>query len=612
MDSKLRKLIEATYPESVTSDEAVVNECVSICSTYNLDPSDLQYKLEAMNYKATNTRTEILPITLETLRTFRTQLQRGLANESMKRAQLKARPGATASVDRSRLPSQLMNQARAMDIDRPGPSSASSSSSPMQVKKEAAGITLSLGPTHVLFEGAKMDSESRKARAYRYMYEKISERSEVLDQIIDDFAELIRDHYDISELADPSSTTEEEVTVVGRIAQDPDVMARSKLTESSMVIESSRMLSSGARVPLRLDPAIQVKGAVQGSRGYGLFPGQIVALQGKNGGGGYFYATTILAIPPLKPSPTSDGLIDPKADPELGTKTSTVCIACGPYTSDTDLLYKPWRVFLDDITPKKPNVLILLGPFIDAAHPRIKNGESETSPQSIFQARFINSIRKFLNASPSSIVIFIPSIRDMISDHCSFPQPEFERTFDGIAGDSRIIFQPNPCRFKINDISFGATSVDVLFHLRKEEYLKVGSQLQPIPAREGDLASDPMSNLCRHLLDQRSFYPIFPVPEELSHEINLDVSHLDGARIIDDGEIDYAPDVLIVPSRLRKFDKVVSTTLAINPSSVSKGSYVLLNIGSKSGPTNLRERLKAELQSIEIPAAAPVKTEPSA
>lgn len=56
------------------------------------------------------------------------------------------------------------------------------------------------------------------------MYEKINERSESmiaqislffkcslfigLDQIIDDFAELIRAHYDISELGDPSSSTD--------------------------------------------------------------------------------------------------------------------------------------------------------------------------------------------------------------------------------------------------------------------------------------------------------------------------------------------------------------------------------------------------------------------
>ena len=124
----------------------------------------------------------------------------------------------------------------------------------------------------------------------------------------------------------------------------------------------------------------------------------------------------------------------------------------------------------------------------------------------------------------------------------------------------RIKFQPNPCRFKINDISFGIASVDVLFHLRKEEYFKLGSTLDgAIHAREGDNSTDPMSNLVRHLLDQRSFYPVFPVPEEHAHDLNLDVSHLDGGVGMVDvsgGEVDYAPDVLIVPSRLKRFEKV--------------------------------------------------------
>lgn len=65
------------------------------------------------------------------------------------------------------------------------------------------------------------------------MYEKISERSEgqlisyilllsqghsqrwislALDQLIDDFADLIKDQYDIAELADPSSGTDVSAT----------------------------------------------------------------------------------------------------------------------------------------------------------------------------------------------------------------------------------------------------------------------------------------------------------------------------------------------------------------------------------------------------------------
>ncbi|TFK20610.1 alpha DNA polymerase [Coprinopsis marcescibilis] len=609
MDSKLREKIVENYSELVTSDEAIVNDLMSICTTYNLDPVDLRYKLEAMNYKSTNTRTEILPITLDTLKAFKAQMRRDMTRESTKKVQVKARVAAvTASVDRSKLPNQLMNQGRAMDVDYSEPTSSGLPA--RQFKKEplAGGITLSTGPTHVVFEGAKNDVQSRKRRGYRYMYEKISERSQVLDQVIDDFAELIKEHYEIEELADPSSTTDEEVTIVGRITLDTEVSSLSKLSEASLVIESSRMLSSGARVPLRLEPAIRIRGAVRGTRNHGFFPGQIVALQGKNGGGGYFLATTILSIPPLKPSPASLGISNPKADPSLGEKPTSVCIASGPYTSDTDLLYKPWRTFLESVTSRKPHALILIGPFIDSAHPRIRNGESDTLPSSIFQARFMNPIRKFLTVSPSSIVVLIPCVRDMISDHCVFPQKEFSSEITG--GDPRIIVQPNPARFLINDISFAVTSVDTIYHLRKDECLKLGTEHQPLVPKEGELASDGMGNLCRQMLNQRSFYPVFPVPEELSHEINLDVSHLDDARMVDDGDIDYAPDVLIVPSRFKRFDKIVSTTLAINPSAVSKGCYALVNIGSKSETPNLRERIKAELvhdaHMIQVPQLQPV------
>lgn len=38
--------------------------------------------------------------------------------------------------------------------------------------------------------------------------------------------------------------------------------------------------------------------------------------------------------------------------------------------------------------------------------------------------------------------------------------------------------------------------------------------------------------------------------------MNLDVSHSDGLRMVDDDELDYAPDVMILPSKLKQFYKV--------------------------------------------------------
>lgn len=80
-----------------------------------------------------------------------------------------------------------------------------------------------------------------------------------------------------------------------------------------------------------------------------------------------------------------------------------------------------------------------------------------------------------------------------------------------------------------------------------------------------------MANLCRHILQQRSFYPIFPVPLNLAHDVNLHVTHSDMMYLCpqeDESEDDggdaqddptlarCAPDVLVVPSRLKHFSKV--------------------------------------------------------
>lgn len=58
------------------------------------------------------------------------------------------------------------------------------------------------------------------------------------------------------------------------------------------------MMGSGTRMPLRFEPEVKVRGGPKGIGGIGLFPGEIVALKGKNGGGGWFLVDEILAVCP--------------------------------------------------------------------------------------------------------------------------------------------------------------------------------------------------------------------------------------------------------------------------------------------------------------------------
>jgi DNA polymerase alpha subunit B len=55
-------------------------------------------------------------------------------------------------------------------------------------------------------------------------------------------------------------------------------------------------MGSGVRVPLRFAPNFKVRGGPKGQASVSLFPGAIVALKGRNGGGGWFSVDEVLSV----------------------------------------------------------------------------------------------------------------------------------------------------------------------------------------------------------------------------------------------------------------------------------------------------------------------------
>ncbi|KAH7885091.1 DNA polymerase alpha, subunit B [Phlebopus sp. FC_14] len=578
---KFRNEIAEHFSEAVAADDALVKECANICKMYNISAENLSYKWQALSYSTTSSLSIFTSKSVPDLKA-RLHQEQGRANVS--KQETGTRSHAPAKFGRARgQPGVISNASISRSLDAPlnvGPLRSSI------VKTE---VTQVAGPSRVAFEGPRSDPTSYQKRAYRYMYEKVSERSEALDDRIDEFADLVQRHYHIDELGDPDAATEEPVTIVGRIVLDAEASSSSaKLNESSLVLESSRMMGSGVRVPLRLAPETKLRGGLKGINGIGFFPGAIVALRGRNGGGGFFLVDEILELPPINaPSP-------PPSDPNA---TFSMCIACGPFTADADLEYKSWTKFLDVLRSTRPAVVLLLGPFIDVSNSRIKEGEINETPETLFQLQFIDKIREFLAQSPRSLVLIVPSVSDIISDHAVFPQREFEAEFSSgdLVSHHRIRLLPNPCRFTVNGVTFGVTSVDVLFHLRKEEYFRRTEEVEPLTAAY-EVAVDPMSNLARNILQQRSFYPIFPVPLDVAHEVNLDATHSEGLKLIE-SEMDAAPDVLILPSRLKQFAKVVDTSMFVNPSFLSKGTYATLSYaGQEAGLP--KDRIRTEISKL--------------
>lgn len=188
----------------------------------------------------------------------------------------------------------------------------------------------------------------------------------------------------------------------------------------------------------------------------------------------------------------------------------------------------------------------------------------------------------------------------------------------------RIRLVSNPASFSINNVTFGITTHDIVFHLKSQE---VGIRGDEVDSVEPELPEDVdgIANACRHLLQQQrsvfvfdneyvltfdnaSYYPMFPVPLDESERVNLDLTHSSGlAMSTVDGA--YAPDVLVVPTRLKQFVKVcwltylrltgssslqnLDGTTAVNPGFMIKGTCALLQVKSSGG--SVKERLSVEI-----------------
>lgn len=63
----------------------------------------------------------------------------------------------------------------------------------------------------------------------------------------------------------------------------------------------------------------------------------------------------------------------------------SLVIAVGPFTISEDLEYAPLAALLAVCRQRKPDVLVLLGPFVDAEHPLLALGNVDLTFEDIFE-----------------------------------------------------------------------------------------------------------------------------------------------------------------------------------------------------------------------------------
>uniref|UniRef100_A0A8C1FU15 DNA polymerase alpha subunit B n=1 Tax=Cyprinus carpio carpio TaxID=630221 RepID=A0A8C1FU15_CYPCA len=359
--------------------------------------------------------------------------------------------------------------------------------------------------------------ENSLISSYKYMFQRLRDVRDVLTEKIEELGEELRSHFNIEEFSAVSLPVQDSITVLGQVCCD----SNGKLNAQSVLLEAGQE-QGGRQVPVDLSELKE----------FSLFPGQVVVMEGMNTSGEKFVATKLYEGIPLPfhcpPEPVM------------------VMMACGPYTPSESLTYDPLIDLITIINKDRPDVCILLGPFVDSKHEQIEKNQVTETFETIFK-RCVDSIVEGTKGSGCRLV-FVPSLRD-VHHHYIYPQPPFNLSNLSKDDSARVTLAPDPCTLLINNVTFGLTSTDILFHMGAEEI-------------SSGTGTERFSRIMKHMLTQRSYYPLYPPAEE----VNMDYD-----KFQQFGQMNITPDILIVPSELRYFIKDVIGCVCVNPGRLTKG-----------------------------------------
>ncbi|KAK3051471.1 DNA-directed DNA polymerase alpha subunit pol12 [Extremus antarcticus] len=640
-------IIELFAPPRATLPPDVTDELLTIIRLYSLSAQELFFKWESYVIKmgVDNTKMEY-----RTVKDFKKDLQDVLERESRSKGHHLASTKKAAPTPRntaggggdvfgmldgmaSATPGAKMSKRKANDFATPAAKSVKNgiNSSPSDFKtpalpKDNQGIAFedrqnagqvietlnahlpAATPPEVLPIEARVKLKANTELpkfAYKGMAMKQSESSEILDDRIDSFTDLIQAHHQLPDGAfgNPAAQSTAEIVAVGRIACD---IPNGRLNAASIVLETSRRMGAGMRVPLRFD-----------NTGYDFFPGKIVALRGTNVSGEYFSATEILGMPPLPVAASTPAEFDVHND-RLTTSDGEarplhLLLASGPYTTETDLSFAALHALLARAADEKPDVLILTGPFLDLEHPLVASGDFESSLPAnakiqpdratlndVFRILISQPLQTLTQAVPTITVILVPSVRDAVSKHVSWPQDRFQKAPLGLPKGVHVV--TNPITLSINEMVVGISTQDVLSELRRENV--------HLASKGGQFNDDFLARLAGNVIEQRHFFPVFPpqarenLPKPKRVEGEAAPSAGQGEReavgaCLDLGYLklgewlNVRPDVLVLPSVLNPFAKVVNSVLCINPGTLSKkrgaGTFTSMSVVPKALTDEERE-----------------------
>jgi DNA polymerase alpha subunit B len=445
---------------------------------------------------------------------------------------------------------------------------------------------------------------TNEQKPYRHLFTTIEERAQALDRMIRQNEELFMERYlfgtdQIAQLEAVGVPSQDKICCIGRICNESH---QGRINSSSVLLEGSLATSGGQRIRIDMEHMRNVE-----KQSYSLFPGQIVAVEGMNTSGRKMIAHRICeGIAPEPVKSTIRELIQyHHGDDFQAGAPLQIMLASGPFTLSSNIEYEPLNDLLNLVIEKRPDVVILTGPFVDMQHKAvaagqtvIPDGKDESGndqhilvPFEVFFAETISAFLEDLYIQDESLptqFVLVPSLEDATAQWV-YPQPPFEdntressqHKIDGghnleigslglyrIETETselrprRVHCVSNPCTLQINELIVGVTSTDVLFHVSAEETnanLESGSR---------------MARIAQHMVMQRSYYPLFPA----FHSVDVDLKRADRFRM------PCSPDLLLLPSKLAPFCKPIvdQGTLVVNHGHLTRdaagGTYAIIEV----------------------------------
>lgn len=271
-------------------------------------------------------------------------------------------------------------------------------------------------------------------KPYRHLFTTMDDRAKALDQHLVRLEDILMERYNIGKEGETEGTDEnaiaplegvgiprqDKICCIGRIC---NAAHEGRINTTSVVLEGSRHLG-GARIEMDLSHLQEDK------QSFSLFPGQIVAVEGMNSTGRKLTAHRICegAAQGTKKTTAKQLLEFHHYDQHQNGAPLKLMTVAGPYTTSDNLNYDPLYDFMMVVAQEKPDVVIMVGPFVDMRHKEIQSGnatfplEDGSSLSLPYEALFANRISGILeelieeNPDLSTQFVLQPSLDDATAE----------------------------------------------------------------------------------------------------------------------------------------------------------------------------------------------------